>query len=135
MANNKKIYTIPCKNNNILEYDPSTKEYQFIPLPVKGIDFTTLNWINGILGLNGKIYAFPFNANVILEFNPQTSEIEYIPLPENLIDQTQKYFGGIIGSDKNIYSIPWNQNTMLKLEFNEDFNYRNWEMSLYYNKC
>ena len=102
---NGKVYGIPASADQIMEFDPTTGDIQFV-----GPNFYTdptyqmltgWRWCRAITAPNGKIYSLgTFGVSPTLEFDPITGATRFYPT------YAGEHCGAVLGPDGKIYSFP-----------------------------
>jgi len=119
-----KIYGIPYKYPNLVEYDVNTNEInQYF------LSGTTDKYCTSQI-YNNSLYILPGSAKPIVEFNLITKNTTYHTIIEDT--QTNKFFTSFI-YENCLYGIPWNYNYILKMNLDtKEINYYNHPNIKYY---
>jgi hypothetical protein len=82
-----------------------------------GPDFSSSDWLGGVLAPNGKIYGVPYDATTILEFDPQNFNNSREITPNiGALTGSSKYVGGVLATNGKIYFAPYSEDRFLELD-------------------
>lgn len=111
LAPNGKIYAAPYQHPSILEFDPTTKEVDFIG------DFgSNGNYLGAVTGLDGHIYFIPHTFHRgVLELDPDNGET-YLHTPSVPIGYGSPFAGGVLAPNGKIYFVPQNDSSILEFD-------------------
>lgn len=108
VAQNGKIYGIPYRASQVVEFDPLTKDVSYF-----GNIPGDYRYMGGVLHPNGKIYSMPFGADSILEIDPISKTIAFVAY----LGGGFKYNGCVLAENNKIYGFG-SYNVGSVIEFN-----------------